>query len=84
MTPWKPSDGLCGIICLPNDETRAAYGDACRAAIIESAAKHAIGLGSLQDRRAFIDRHPSGTQETLKKRIKELWDQRNGASITPP
>lgn len=84
MTPWKPSDGLCGIICLPDRRTRAAYGDACRAAIIESAAKHAIGLGSLQDRRAFIDRYPGNIRDELKKRIKELWDQRNGASITQP
>lgn len=84
MTPWKPSDGLCGIIYLPNGETMAAYGNACRAAIIESAAKHAIRLGSLQDRRTFIDRYPAGIRDELRKRIKELWDQRNGANITPP
>jgi hypothetical protein len=38
----------------------------------------------LQDRRAFIDRYPAGIRDELRKRIKELWDQRNGANITPP
>ena len=73
MTPWKPSDGLCGVIYLPDEQTKAAYGNACRQAIISSAAEHVISMGSLPERRAFIDNYPAAMREQLKKEIKEKW-----------
>jgi hypothetical protein len=77
MTPWKPSDGLCGVIYLPDQQTKAAYGDACRKAIISNAAEHVISMGSLLERRAFVDKYPAAMREYLKKEILERWQSGN-------
>ena len=77
MTPWKPSDGLCGVVYLPDRQTKAAYGDACRKAIISSAAEHVISMGSLPERRAFVDKYPAAMREYLKKEILERWQSGN-------
>lgn len=74
MKPWQPGDPVgMGEVYLPDKKTRAAYGKACRAAVIDSAAKHAINLPSLQRRRDFINRYPADAREALKDRITELW-----------
>ena len=74
MTPWAGQIGG-GEIYLPDDETRAAYGQACRAAIIDSAARHAINLDTLDDRRAFIEAYPAAMRDSLRSRILELWSK---------
>ena len=75
MTPWAGGIGG-GEIFLPDEETREAYGQACRAAIIDSAARHVINLGSLDERRDFIEKYPAKMQDSLKARIKEIWEDK--------
>jgi hypothetical protein len=74
MKPWQPSDPIgMGEVYLPDSKTRADYGKACRAAVIDSAAKHAINLPTLQRRRDFINSYPANAREALKDRITDLW-----------
>ena len=78
MKPWQPGDPVgMGEVYLPDKKARAAYGKACRDAVIDSAAKHAISLPTLHERRKFIDSYPLDAREALKDRIKELWEARN-------
>lgn len=74
MRRWQPSDGIGGgEVLLPDSATQRAYGDACRDAIFDSAVDHVLGLGSLDQRRAFIDKYPHKLRDELKRRIKEKW-----------
>ena len=76
MKPWQPGDPIgCGEVFLPDEQTREAYGNACRDALIDSAARHAIQLKTLQARRDYINGHPA--KEQLKARVSELWESRN-------
>ena len=78
MKPWQPGDPVgCGEVYLPDKKTRAAYGKACRDLWIDSAAKHAISLSTLHQRRKFIDSYPLDARNELKGRIKELWEARH-------
>jgi hypothetical protein len=78
MKPWQLGDPVgMGEVYLPDKKTRAAYGKACRAAVIDSAAKHAINLPTLDQRREFINRYPAAAREALKDRIKELWEAKH-------
>jgi len=77
MKPWQPGDPVgMGEIYLPDAKSSAAYANACRVALIDSAARHVIGLQSLHQRRAYIDKQPKAAQEALKARIRELWETR--------
>jgi hypothetical protein len=77
MIAWQPGDPVgTGALYLPTKEDRLAYGMACRGAIIDSAARHAISLGSLQLRRDFIDAYPDTMRDALKARIKQIWETR--------
>jgi hypothetical protein len=76
MKPWATGETIgSGDVYLPYTKTKAAYGQACRAAIINSAARHAINLTTLQARRDYINGHPA--KEQLKARVSELWESRN-------
>ena len=66
-----------GEVYLPDRASRVAYGAACRAAIIDSAARHVISLPDLAARQAFIKAYPDHLEEDLKVRIKQLWETRN-------
>lgn len=75
MKVWRLGDEVgTGELYLPTDEIRHAYGLACRAAQVESAAIHAIGLVTLEERRAYIETHEPFFREALKGRIKILWE----------
>ena len=77
MKPWQPGDPVgMGVVYLPDKKTRAAYGKACRDLWIDSAAKHAISLSTLQQRRNFINRYPLDARDALKDRVKELWERK--------
>ena len=65
-----------GEIYLPDAKSQAAYANACRVALIDSAARHAINLPTLQQRRDFINKQSPAAQDALKARIKELWRDR--------
>lgn len=74
MQPWRPGDPVgMGLVYLPDKKTRDAYGKACRDQWIESAAKHAVQLPTLQARRDFINSYPAGARGQLKDRVAELW-----------
>ena len=78
MRHWRAGDPIgMGEVYLPDGKTRAAYGNACRAAVIDSAAKHAINLPTLDKRREFINLYPAAARDSLKARIKKLWEARN-------
>lgn len=74
MKPWQPGDPVgMGLVYLPDKKTRAAYGKACRDMWIDSAARQAINISTLQRRRDFIESYPEHAREALKDRIRELW-----------
>ena len=74
IKPWKPGDPVGGgLIYLPDQKTRDAYGKACRDQWIESAAQHAVQLSTLQARRDFINNYPMPARDQLKERVAELW-----------
>ena len=76
LKPWVKEDGFGrGEYFLPDSKTREAYGKACRDGMIESAARHVLSMKSLERRRLFISKYPNFKRETLKMKIKELWDQ---------
>lgn len=66
-----------GEVYLPDRASRVAYGAACRAAIIDSAARHTLRLPTLAARQAFIKAYPDRLKEALKVRIKQLWETKN-------
>lgn len=79
MKPWAEGDPIgMGKVYLPTQQSRNAYGNACREAIIDSAAAHAIELVTLAERRQFIDTYPADRRDALKARIKTLWEKKNG------
>lgn len=74
---WRAGDPVgCGEVHLPDTKTRRAYGQACRDAVIDGAARQAIRLPTLQERRDFINSHPA--KEQLKARVLELWEAKDG------
>lgn len=78
MKAWQIGDAVgLGRVFLPNKEARAAYGLACRSLWIDSAARHAISLPTLHQRRKFIDSYPPDARSALKDRIKELWESKH-------
>lgn len=75
MNPWREGDPVgMGEVYLPDTKTKLAYSKACRLQSIESAAQYVLSLRSIEQRRAFIAKHPS--QEELKIRVKKLWEER--------
>lgn len=77
MKPWQPGDPIgMGEVYLPDNLTRAAYVNACLHAFITSAAKQAISLPSLQQRREFVDSYPSKARDALKEKMKTLWEDK--------
>lgn len=72
--PWGEGDLVgMGIVYLPDTKTKKAYSEACQRQIIETAARHVLSLPSLEQRRAFIAKHPA--QEELKHRVRKLWEE---------
>ena len=75
MRPWREGDPVgAGEVYLPDTKTKQAYAKACKGQMIESAARHVLSLPSLEQRRAFIAKHP--TQEELKHRVRKLWEEK--------
>lgn len=75
MNPWREGDPVgSGVVYLPDTKTKQAYARACKRLWIESAARHAISLRTLQARRDFINSYPAEAREELKNKVKELWE----------
>lgn len=74
MRPWREGDPVgAGEVYLPDSKAKQAYTNACKRQLIESAARHVLSLPSLEQRRAFIAKHPA--KEDLKHRVRELWEE---------
>jgi len=76
MNSWRTGDPVgMGEIYLPDAKSSAAYAKACRVALIDSAARYAINLPTLQQRRDYINKQPAASVDALKARIRELWEK---------
>ena len=75
MRPWREGDPVgAGEVYLPDSKTKQAYTNACKRQWIESAARHVLRLSRIEQRRAFIAKHPA--QEELKQKVRDLWGER--------
>ena len=75
MRSWREGDPVgAGEVYLPDTKTKQAYTKACKDQWVEIAARHVLSLPSLEQRRAFIAKHP--TQEELKHRVRKLWEEK--------
>ena len=80
MRPWREGDPVgAGEVYLPDTKTKKAYTKACKDQIIESAARQVIRMRSIEQRRAFIAKHPN--QEELKIKVRELWEESRCSKI---
>ena len=77
MKAWKKGDPVGGgEIYLPTAADRAAYGQACRAAILTSAATYCLSLTGIEARRKYIAEYPAHLREDLKAEISKIWEGR--------
>ena len=77
MKVWKVGDPVgMGEIYLPSRDSKEAYAAACNEEIINSAARYAIELRTVEARRDFIATWPENRRNVLKAKIKELWEKR--------
>ena len=74
MRKWLPGDPIGGGAMTIAD--RVAYAKQCQEAIVTSAARDALRIGGLEQRRAFIASYPAGQREHLKAAITQLWQER--------
>ena len=74
MRKWLPGNPIGGGVMTITD--RAAYAKQCRDAIVTSAARDALRIGGLDQRRSFIASYPAGQREQLKAAITQLWQER--------
>jgi hypothetical protein len=71
---WQEGDSVgTGRVYLPDANARLAYATACRRAILDSAARHAVNLPTLELRRDFINSFPAHMQDALKEKVADLW-----------
>jgi hypothetical protein len=78
VSVWKVGDPVgIGETYLPTRDSKEAYNAACNEALLDSAAKYAIELGTVEARRNFISTWPEIRRNALKAKIKTLWETRN-------
>lgn len=71
---WRPGDPVGGgEVYLPDEKTRAAYGEECARQIVEAYAWRVVQTPSLYYRRQLIEQFPKAMQQRLKDRVLELW-----------
>jgi hypothetical protein len=66
-----------GEIYLPTRDSKEAYNAACNEEMLDSAARYAMELRTVEARRDFIATWPGSRRNALKAKIKELWEKRN-------
>ena len=77
MTPWKAGDPVGnGVAFLPDSKSKRGYSEACEASMIDAAARYAVNLPTLYERRKFIERVPAARREAVKARVAVLWGER--------
>lgn len=77
MKQWQPGDPIAsGELHFPDAESRQAYGNAVRAAFIESYAMTALNIKTRRGRQIMLDLVPLPLREQVKARLLELWQKR--------
>jgi len=66
-----------GEVYLPSRDSKEAYNEACNEEILDSAARYAMELRTVEARRDFIATWPESRRNALKAKIKTLWEKRN-------
>lgn len=66
-----------GEIYLPTRDSKDAYNAACNEEMLDSAARYAMELRTVEARRDFIATWPESRRNALKAKIKTLWEVRN-------
>ena len=78
MKVWQVGDPVgIGEVYLPNRDSKKAYNAACNEEMLDSAARYAMELKTVEARRDFIATWPESRRNALKEKIKELWEKRN-------
>jgi hypothetical protein len=66
-----------GEVYLPSRDSKEAYNAACNEELLDSAARYAMELKTVEARRDFIATWPESRRNALKAKIKTLWETRN-------
>jgi hypothetical protein len=66
-----------GEVYLPSRDSKEAYNAACNEEMLDSAARYAMELRTVEARRDFIATWPESRCNALKAKIKTLWETRN-------
>ena len=69
-----------GEVYLPSKDSKEAYNAACNEKMLDSAARYAMELKTVEARRDFIATLPERRRNELKAKIKTLWEKRNDAA----
>lgn len=64
-----------GEVYLPSRDSKEAYNAACNEALLDSAARYAMELRTVEARRDFIATWPESRRNALKAKIKTLWEK---------
>jgi hypothetical protein len=64
-------------VYLPTRDSKEAYNAACNEELLDSAARYAMELRTVEARRDFIATWPESRRNALKAKIKILWEKRN-------
>jgi hypothetical protein len=62
---------------LRSRDSKEAYNAACNEEMLDSAARYAMELRTVEARRDFIATWPESRRNALKAKIKTLWETRN-------
>ena len=62
-----------GEVYLPSSDSKEAYNAACNEELLDSAARYAMELRTVEERRNFIATWPKGRRDELKAKITSLW-----------
>jgi len=66
-----------GEVYLPSRDSKEAYNAACNEELLDSAARYAMELRTVEARRDSIATWPESRRNALKSKIKTLWETRN-------
>ena len=66
-----------GEVYLPSRDSKEAYNAACNEKMLDSAARYAMELKTVEARRDFIATWRENQRNALKSKIKALWEKRN-------
>jgi hypothetical protein len=66
-----------GEVYLPSRDSKEAYNAACNEELLDSAARYAMELRTVEARRDFIATWRLNQRNALKSKIKTLWEIRN-------